>query len=152
MVALNELIAIFMPPALFWELFWYLFAGLCSTAVSFVGYSFLFRKCALGNVWSKIVSWFAAATTAFLLMRWLAFSGTETGFWQSAWVFYATRVATAALTVWIMWLVIDRALRWDLRDKTRVKTQYGWWPEIINLIVTILEIILNSFIAKFIVF
>ena len=30
MVALNELIAIFMPPALFWELFWYLFAVQCS--------------------------------------------------------------------------------------------------------------------------
>ena len=46
---LNDLIAIFMPPALFWELFWYLFAGVCSTVVSFVGYSVLFRKGGLAH-------------------------------------------------------------------------------------------------------
>ena len=65
MSALNNLIALFIDPALFWELFWYLFAGVCSTAVSFVGYSVCFRKWGLGNVWSKVLSWTAAATTAF---------------------------------------------------------------------------------------
>ena len=139
-------------PALFWELFWYLVSGVCSTAVSFVGYSLCFRKWGLGNVWSKILSWTAAATTAFVLMRLLAFPGTETGWLESAWAFYVTRVATAALTVLLMWAVIDRALRWDLRDKARVKTEYGWWPEAINLIVTLLEIALNYFVAKFLVF
>ena len=149
---LNDLIAIFMPPALFWELFWYLFAGVCSTVVSFVGYSVLFRKGGLGNVPSKIISWFAAATVAFLLMRWLAFAGTDSGFWESAWKMYSSRIVTAALTVVVMWWLIDKWLRWDLRDKERVKADYGWWPEIINLIVTLIEIALNYFIAKFWVF
>ena len=152
MSALNNLIALFIDPALFWELFWYLFAGVCSTAVSFVGYSVCFRKWGLGNVWSKVLSWTAAATTAFVLMRLLAFPGTETGWLESAWVFYATRVATAALTVLLMWWLIDKWLRWDLRDKARVKAEYGWWPELINLVVTLLEIALNYFIAKFWVF
>ena len=51
-----------------------------------------------------------------------------------------------------MWWLIDKWLRWDLRDKERVKSDYGWWPEIINLIVTLVEIALNYFIAKFWVF
>lgn len=148
----EGLVAPFMAPELFWELFWYLFAGVCSTVVSQVGYSLSFRKWGLGNVSSKILSWVAAATTAFILMRWLAFGATESGFWDSAWKFYSTRVLTAALTVWLMWLVIDRWLRWDLSDRDRVKRDYGWWPELINLAATLLEILINYFIAKFLVF
>ena len=34
MDTLNELISIFMDPVLFWQLFWYLFAGVCSTVVA----------------------------------------------------------------------------------------------------------------------
>ncbi len=149
---LNALIAHVMEPALFWELFWYLWSGVCAMLVSQVGYSLCFRKFGLCNVWAKIISWTGAATTAFVLMRWLAFSDTASGFWDSVWKFYSTRVVTAALTVWLMWLIIDRLLRWDLTDRERVKEQYGWWPEAFNLIVTFLEIVLNYFIAKFFVF
>ncbi len=149
---MSDLIARFIDPALFWELFWYLLAGVCSTAVSQVGYSLCFRKWGLGNVWAKILSWVGAATTAFVMMRWLAFRGTESGLWESAWKFYSTRVLTAALTVWLLWLIIDRWLRWDLTDRERVKREYGWWPEIFNLAVTFLEILINYFIAKFLVF
>ncbi len=149
---MSEFIAKFMDPALFWELFWYFFSGVCSTLVSQVGYSVCFRKFRLSNVWAKSLSWFAAATTAFFMMRWLAFSGTETGFWESAWLFYSTRIGTVIVTVALMWAVMDCWLKWDLRDRERVRTEYGWWPEIINLIVTILEIAVNYFIAKFWVF
>lgn len=149
---MSEFIARFMEPALFWELFWYGLSGVCSTIVSQVGYSLCFRKCHLSNVWSKSISWFAAATTAFFMMRWLAFSGTETGFWESAWLFYSTRIGTVIVTVALMWVVMDCCLKWDLRDRERVRTEYGWWPEIINLIVTVLEIAINYFIAKFWVF
>ena len=51
-----------------------------------------------------------------------------------------------------MWLVIDRWLRWDLSDRDRVKRDYGWWPELINLAATLLEILINYFIAKSLVF
>ena len=141
-----------MDPALFWELFWYGLSGVCSTLVSQVGYSLCLRRLALGNVWSKILSWTAAATTAFLMMRWLAFSNTQTGFWASAAGFYSTRVGTAALTVFLMWFILEKLMRWDLSDPNRVREEYGWWPEALNLIVTILEIIINYFIAKFWVF
>ncbi len=150
--ALDALVAHFIDPALFWELFWYLFAGGCATVVSFVGYSLCFRRLRLSNVWSKSLSWFAAATVAFLLMRWLAFAGTASGFWESAWKCYASRIGTAVLTVALMWLVIDKALGWDLTDRERVKSEYGWWPEAINLVVTVIEVLLNYFIAKFWVF
>ena len=149
---LNGIIAHFIEPALFWELFWYLFAGACSTVVSQVGYSLCFRKYAMSNVRSKIISWTAAATTAFVLMRYLAFSATESGFWQSAWKFYSTRIGTAVLTVVLMWGLMDKWLKWDLTDRERVRTEYGYKPELINLIVTIFEIVLNYFIAKFLVF
>lgn len=152
MSELNELIAYVMDPVLFWELFWYGLAGVCSTIVSQVGYSICFRKWSLGNVRAKVISWFGAATTAFVMMRYLAFSETVTGFWQSAWKFYSTRIFTAVLTVLLMWLLMDKYLRWDLRDKERVRKEYRWWPEVINLGVTILEIIINYFIAKFFVF
>ena len=94
----------------------------------------------------------AAATTAFLLMRWLAFSGTTTGFWQSAVRFYVTRVGTAVLTVFLMWLVLEGWLRWNLSDPEHVREAYGWWPEVLNLMVTVLEIVINYFIAKFWIF
>ena len=149
---MSDLIAKFMEPALFWELFWYGLSGVCSTIVSQVGYSFCFRKLHLSNVWAKSLSWFAAATTAFFMMRWLAFASTATGFWESAWLFYSTRIGTVIVTVALMWVVMDCWLKWDLRDRERVRNEYGWWPEIINLIVTILEIAINYFIAKFWVF
>ncbi len=136
----------------FWELFWYLLSGVCSTAVSFVGYSVAFRKLRMGNVTAKTLSWFAAATTAFLMMRYTAFAGTEVGFLESAWKFYASRIGTILVTVGLMWYIIDIRLKWDLKDRQRVKEVYGWWPEIINLIVTVLEIIVNYFIAKFWIF
>lgn len=149
---MSEFISRFMEPALFWELFWYGLSGVCSTAVSFVGYSLCLRKWALGNVWSKVLSWVAAATTAFVMMRWLAFHTTKSGFWYSAATFYATRVGTAAVTVFLMWFLLEKWLRWDLSDPKHVRTTYGWWPEVFNLIVTLLEIAINYFIAKFWIF
>ena len=150
--AINALVGRFMAPALFWELFWYLFAGGCATLVSFVGYSLCLRRWAMGNVCSKALSWLAAATVAFLLMRTLAFGETETGFWPSAAAFYATRVGTAALTVALMWLILEKWLSWNLSDPKRVRLEYGWWPEVLNLAVTLLEIVINYFIAKFWIF
>ena len=147
-----EWIVQWLESALFRELFWYFLSGVCSTVVSQVGYSVCFRKFALSNVWSKTISWFAAATTAFFMMRWLAFRQTETGFWESAWLFYSTRIGTVIVTVGLMWVVMDCWLKWDLTDRERVRKEYGWWPEIINLIVTVLEIAVNYFIAKFWVF
>ncbi|MBR6802478.1 MAG: GtrA family protein [Kiritimatiellae bacterium] len=147
-----EWITRFIEPALFWELVWYFLSGVCSTLVSQIGYSVCFRKFALSNVCSKTLSWFAAATTAFLMMRWLAFSTTESGFWESAWLFFSTRIGTVLVTVALMWVVMDCWLKWDLTDRERVRKEYGWWPEIINLIVTILEIAVNYFIAKYWVF
>ena len=150
--ALDAFIGRWMEPKLFWELFWYLFAGGCSTVVSFVGYSLCLRKLALGNVWSKALSWFAAATTAFVLMRLLAFSATESGFWASAAAFYATRIGTALLTLFLMWFILEKWLAWNLSDPERVRLEYGWWPEVLNGLVTILEIAINYFIAKFWIF
>ncbi len=149
---MSDFITIFMPMETFWELFWYLLSGVCSTLVSMVGYSVAFRKCHMGNVTAKTLSWFAAATTAFLMMRYTAFAGTEVGFWVSAWKFYASRIGTILLTVGIMWYIIDINLKWDLKNRERVKRDYGWWPEVINGGVTIFEIILNYFIAKFWIF
>ena len=51
-----------------------------------------------------------------------------------------------------MWALMDKLLKWDLTDRERVRKEYGWWPEIINLIVTLLEMACNYFIAKFWVF
>ncbi len=149
---MESIITLFMPMETFWELFWYLLSGVCSTAVSFVGYSLAFRKLHMSNVMAKTLSWFAAATTAFLMMRYTAFAATDTGFWDSAWKFYASRIGTILLTVGMMWYIIDKRLQWDLKDRQRVKTVYGWWPEIINLGVTIFEIVVNYFIAKFWIF
>ncbi len=149
---MSEFIELFMPMELFWELFWYGIGGVAATIVSQFGYSIGFRKFHLSNVTSKTLSWMAAATTAFLFTRYLAFSGTQSGFWASAWLFFSTRIGTVLLTIGIMWLLIDRILKWDLKDTGRVKAEYGYWPEIINLIVTILETLLNYFVAKFWVF
>ncbi len=137
--------------ATFWELFYYGLSGVVATIVSQVGYSVCFRKFALSNVWSKSLSWLAAATVAFFMMRYLAFSGTEAPFFESLWKTFYTRIGTVLVTIFAMWLVMDVWLKWDLRDRERVKT-YGKWPEIINLTVTIIEVILNYLIAKFYVF
>lgn len=136
----------------FWELFYYGLSGVVATIVSQVGYSLCFRKFALSNVWSKSLSWLAAATVAFFMMRYLAFSGTQETFWLSLWKTFYTRIGTVLLTILIMWWVMDKWLKWDLRDRERVKNEYGHWPEIINLVVTIFEIALNYVIAKFYVF
>ena len=149
---MSDLLATFAESAKVREVFWYLVAGVCSTVVSQAGYSLLLRKAGLGNVRSKTLSWFAAATTAFVLMRWLAFSATESGFWISAWRFYYTRVGTALLTVFLMWIILEKALGWDFSDKATLKERYGWWPEALNLAVTILEIAINYFIACLYVF
>lgn len=149
---MSELIARFMDPGLFWELFWYVMAGGCATVVSQVGYSVCFRKFALGNVAAKSLSWAAAAATAFVMLRYLAFPETATGFWASVWLFFSTRIGTAVLTVVLLWAIIDRWLRWDLTDRERVRREYGWWPEIFNLGVTILENVINFVVAKFWVF
>ena len=150
--AFDAFIGRFISPDLFWELFWYGLSGVCSTLVSQVGYSLCLRRWALGNVLSKSLSWFAAATTAFLMMRWLAFGSTETGFWASAAGFYLTRIGTAALTVFLMWFILEKWLAWNLSDPKRVRLEYGWWPEVLNLGVTILEIVINYFIAKYWIF
>ncbi len=149
---LTQIITFFMPMETFWEIFWYLLSGVCSTAVSIVGYSLAFRKCGMGNVLAKTLSWLAAATTAFLMMRYTAFAGTETGFLESAWKFYLSRVGTILLTVAMMWYIIDIHLKWDLKDRERVKRDYRWWPEIINGAVTLFEIVLNYFLAKLWIF
>ncbi len=106
----------------------------------------------MGNVSAKTLSWFAAATTAFLMMRYTAFAGTTAGFWESAWKFYVSRIGTILLTVGLMWYIIDIRLKWDLKDRRRVKEVYGWKPELINLGVTLFEIAVNYFIAKFWIF
>ncbi len=149
---MSDFIALFMDPKLFWELFWYGIGGVAATLVSQVGYSIGFRKFHLSNVTSKCLSWAAAATTAFLFTRYLAFCETTSGFWSSAWLFFSTRIGTVVLTVFLMWLILDWWLKWDLSDRERVKKEYGYWPEILNLTVTILEVVLNYFIAKFWVF
>ncbi|MDO5462729.1 MAG: GtrA family protein [bacterium] len=147
----ESLITTFMPMEVFWELFYYGLSGVAATIVSQVGYSVCFRKFALSNVWSKSLSWLAAATVAFFMMRYLAFSGTQEPFLDSLWKTFYTRIGTVLLTVFIMWLVMDIWLKWDLRDRSRLK-EYGKWPEIINLAVTLFEIALNYLIAKFYVF
>jgi putative flippase GtrA len=140
-----------MPMATFWELFYYGLSGVVAMAVSQVGYSVCFRKFALSNLWSKSLSWFAAATVAFFMMRYLAFSGTQEPFLISLWKTFYTRIATVLVTFFAMWFIIDHWLKWDLTDRERVKT-YGKIPELINFCVTIIEIILNYVIAKFYIF
>lgn len=148
---LNSWIALVMSPELFWQLFWYVIAGGCATVVSQVGYSLCFRWLHMGNVWAKVLSWIAAASTAFVMMP-LAFSTSTTPMGDAAWKFYGARIATAVLTVVLMWALMDWWLKWDLRDRERVKKEYGYWPEVINLAVTILENLINFFVAKFWIF
>jgi putative flippase GtrA len=140
-----------MPMAMFWELFYYGLSGLAAMVVSQVGYSLCFRKFAFSNLASKALSWFAAATVAFLMMRTLAFSDTEAPFFVSLWKTFYTRIGTVLLTFALMWFIIDHTLKWDLRDRDRLPT-YGKWPEGINFVVTLIEIVLNYVIAKFYIF
>jgi putative flippase GtrA len=141
----------FMPLETFWELFYYGLSGVVAMTVSQVGYSVCFRKFALSNLWSKSLSWLAAATVAFFMMRYLAFSGTQEPFLISLWKTFYTRIATVLVTFFAMWFIIDYWLKWDLSDRERVKT-YGKIPELINFCVTIIEIALNYVIAKFYIF
>lgn len=134
------------------EIAWYAVSGVASTIASQGGYSLCFRRFGFSNVRSKIISWFAAVTAAFVVLKLWTFPHSNETFAYSLWTFYSTRLGTAVLTVFLIWLIIDRILVWDLTNRELVRTRYKLWPEAINLSVTMIEVCSNYFIAKYIVF
>lgn len=129
-----------------WEVISYLFFGGCTTLVSWVTYALFVGTLAMPLMTGKILSWVCAVTFAFVTNKlWVFRSKAMDGptLIRETAEFFGSRVATGVVEVLglplLMKLGLDQAL-------------FGVEGFAANLVVTVVVIVLNYIVSKFLVF
>ena len=119
------------------ELVWYLFFGVCTTAIYTIMYWLLYDLLSLNNIISTVLAWLAAVIFAFTTNKVFVFKSKCTNTQErinEVASFFGCRLLTGILDVVIMAFAVDM-LQWD-----------GLlWKLISNIIVTIINYIASKF-------
>lgn len=129
-----------------WEVLSYLFFGGCTTLVSWVTYALFVGMLAMPLMVGKILSWICAVTFAFVTNKlWVFRSKAMDGrtLLVEASEFFGSRLATGVVEVLglplLMKLGLDQAL-------------FGVEGFAANVVISIIVIVLNYIVSKFLVF
>jgi len=128
------------------EIINYLFFGGCTTLVSWATYALFVGGCGMGVVPGKILSWICAVVFAYVTNKlWVFFSQQKDAamLLREAIEFFASRAATGVVEIGGLPLLMSLGLDQPLFG---VK---GFWA---NIVVTVIVIILNYFLSKYLVF
>jgi len=128
------------------EIINYLFFGGCTTLVSWGTYALFVGVCGMGVMPGKILSWICAVAFAYVTNKlWVFFSQQKDAatLLREAAEFFASRAATGAVEIVGLLLLMKLGLDQPLFG---VK---GFWA---NIVVTIIVVILNYFLSKYLVF
>ena len=128
------------------EIIHYLFFGAATTVVSWVTYGLFVGPMALGLMPGKILSWICAVSFAFVTNKLWVFQSRSWQFplWlREAAAFFAGRVFSGVVEVAGLPLLIRLGLR---------QTLFGVEGFVANAVITVVVIVLNYFLSKFIAF
>lgn len=122
------------------EIIWYLFFGVCTTAVNTICYSVLYDILFVNNIVSTIIAWFVAVIFAFVTNKiWVFKSRSKVMSEQMRELisFFGCRALTGVLDVAIMAIAVDCM---------------GWNGILWKLISNVIVIVLNYIASKFWIF
>jgi len=129
-----------------WEILSYLFFGGCTTVVSIVTYSLFVGPVAMPLVPGKILSWVCAVVFAFVTNKLWVFRSKAMDaktLLREGGEFFGSRIATGVAEVIGLPLLIRLGLD---------QTLFGVEGFVANAVVTVVVILLNYILSKFIVF
>lgn len=129
-----------------WEVISYLFFGGCTTLVSWVTYALFVGTMAMPLMAGKILSWICAVTFAFVTNKlWVFRSKAMDGrtLIRETAEFFGSRAATGVVEVLGLPLLMKLGLDQPL---------FGVEGFVANLVVTVVVIVLNYIVSKFLVF
>jgi len=130
----------------YWEILSYLFFGGCTTVVSIVTYSLFVGPLSMPLVPGKILSWFCSVVFAFVTNKLWVFRSKAMDaktLLREGGEFFGSRIATGVAEVVGLPLLIKLGLD---------QTLFGVEGFVANVVVTVVVIILNYILSKFIVF
>ena len=140
---MNKLKALYLKHQ---EVINYLFFGGATTAVSWLTYALFAGPMALGAQSGKILSWVCAVSFAFVTNKLWVFQ-SKSWVWpdwlQEAAVFFAGRIGSGVVEIGGFALLIKLGMDQAL---------FGVEGAVANIVISVVVIILNYFISKFLVF
>lgn len=129
-----------------WEVISYLFFGGCTTLVSWVTYALFVGTLAMPLMAGKILSWICAVTFAFVTNKLWVFRSEAMDGWtllREAAEFFGSRVATGVVEVLGLPLLMKLGLD---------QTLFGVEGFVANVVISVVVIVLNYIVSKFLVF
>lgn len=133
----------------------YVFWGALTTVLNLLAYAFFVRFCGIDDFFSNILSWVVGVLFAFAVNKWFVFRSRGLGLKTIVWElgsFTGSRIFTGVIA-WILFPIINATAigTWSI-DFWILGTILGTSGMGAKIITSVIEIVLNWILSKYVVF